>query len=131
MRTADLRQSLSDCDDIIGRLQGNRGHALQGYPRWMVDLVNILQQNSRQFRKPPKGPLGAAVKLREQKWSTAVEAVIGGNLHSFVVDNRQDEFAFNRIVRQWMSRGGGGRKAPSCICSSFEVRLCVCSPVLV
>ena len=118
----DLRQQLSECDDIVARLQGNQNQSrLQGYPRWMIDLVNFLQQNQRQFRRPPKGPLGAAISLREQKWSTAVESVIGFSLYSFIVDNRQDEFTFNRLVRQWMSHGGGARRPPSCICSAFEV----------
>ena len=122
MHVEDLRQQATECDDVISRLQNSQGHALQGYGRWMVDLVGAIRQNRHQFRRSPKGPLGASVKLKEQRWSVAIEAVLGGNLFSFVVDGREDEFQFNRVVRQWMSRQQGpGRKPPSCICSSFEV----------
>ena len=122
MHVEDLRQQISECEEVIGRLQSSQGHALQGYGRWMLELVNVVRQNQRQFSRPPKGPLGASVKLKEQRWSVAIEALLGWNLFSFVVDNREDEFQFNHLVRQWMSRQqGSGRRPPSCICSAFEV----------
>ena len=69
----------------------------------------------------PKGPVGSMIRLKDYKWSTAVEQVLRGVLSCFIVDNPYDDAAFKRIASEVLRRGGGQGRVDTIICS-FQVR---------
>lgn len=84
----------------------------------MVRLVNALRQNARKFRRPPKGPLGAMIKLRDYRWARSVESCLGfSTLVAFIVDNQEDAHTFKTIMRTALQ---GERIHPDAITTRFE-----------
>ena len=70
----------------------------------------------------PKGPVGSMIRLKDYKWSTAVEQVLRGVLSCFIVDNPYDDAAFKRVASEVLRRAGGrGGRVDTIICS-FQVR---------
>ena len=48
------------------------------------------------FSKPPLGPIGAFLKLRDPQWAVAIEACMGSLYDQWVVNN-QDDAALLRV----------------------------------
>ena len=56
----------------------------------VIQLLNKIRQNPRQFKHLPIGPIGSVLSLRNDMWARAVEASIGGFFNNFIVDNDAD-----------------------------------------
>jgi len=90
-RIGFLDVRIKDSEDQLCRLQSSRTDELQAFGPLMRSLKEALQDNQQRFRKMPKGPVGSYVRLKDYKWSTAVEQVLKGVLFCFVVDNAYDD----------------------------------------
>ncbi|KAL5481928.1 hypothetical protein EMCRGX_G022203 [Ephydatia muelleri] len=100
-KVRQLADDVSKCEEEIRRLQSSRKDRLEAFGQWMPRLVAALQQNQSRFRKLPKGPIGALMKLKDYRWAMAVEQVVGyRNLISFVCDNHDDEVILRRLVNE-------------------------------
>lgn len=119
-KARQLTDDVVKCKEEIRRLQSSRKDRLEAFGQWMPRLVAALQQNQSRFRKLPKGPIGALVKLKDYRWATAVEQVVGyRNLISFVCDNHEDEATLKRLVNENTRDVRGPR--PDIIVSRFTV----------
>ena len=89
----------------------------------MRSLKEALRDNQQRFRKMPKGPVGSYIRLKDYKWSTAVEQVLKGVLFCFVVDNPYDDAEFKRLANRVFRRGSHSGNTPrvDTIISSFQV----------
>lgn len=127
----DLRQNhakLSDLDsrtrssrEQLQRLESSRADQLQAYGPWMRSLVDAIHRNQGRFRRPPKGPIGAMIRLKDYKWSRAVEQVVSRNLLSaFITDNATDDALLKQIMRDVLRNNPF---KPDTICSRFEGRM--------
>ena len=88
--------------------------------------IRHANRNQRQFRKLPKGPIGAKIRLKDYRWSTAVEQVVTRNLLSaFITDNAADDALLKRIMREVLRNHPF---KPDTICSKFEVCYSSVSP---
>ena len=89
----------------------------------MRSLKEALRDNQQRFRKMPKGPVGSYIRLKDYKWSTAVEQVLKGVLFCFVVDNPYDDAEFKRLANGVFRRGSHSGNTPriDTIISSFQV----------
>jgi len=89
----------------------------------MRSLKEALQDNQQRFRKMPKGPVGSYVRLKDYKWSTAVEQVLKNVLSCFVVDNAYDDAEFKKLANRVFRRGSHSGDTPcvDTIVSSFQV----------
>ena len=88
--------------------------------------VRPYPRNQGRFRRPPKGPIGAMIRLKDYKWSRAVEQVVSRNLLSaFITDNATDDALLKQIMRDVLRNNPF---KPDTICSRFEV--CVCTSSL-
>lgn len=89
------------CEEEVRRLRSSQKDRLEAFGHWMPRLVSLIQQNQSHFRKLPKGPIGALIKLKDYRWTTAIEQVIGyRNLMSFICDNHDDEATLKRLINE-------------------------------
>lgn len=93
------------------------------YGNWMPSLVkavdNAFKQNK--FTKKPIGPIGAHIKVNDDKWIFAIENHIGrSTLRTFLVDNFND----NKVLQFIMDKTiPGNVRKPTIITSKFFDRV--------
>ena len=58
-----FRNELREGERKVQTLQSSRSDQLLAYGQWMPALVKAVQAAHSQFRKPPKGPIGAYILL--------------------------------------------------------------------
>ena len=122
-RVGSLDAHIKDSEDQLRRLQSSRTDELQAFGPLMRSLKEALRDNQQRFRKMPKGPVGSYIRLKDYKWSTAVEQVLKGVLFCFVVDNPYDDAEFKRLANGVFRRGSHSGNTPriDTIISSFQV----------
>ncbi|XP_064487285.1 structural maintenance of chromosomes protein 6-like [Ornithodoros turicata] len=101
----------------IRNLQASKSNNLQRYGASMPRLLQAIENamRARKFRKPPKGPLGSLLKLKDSQWDLATESCLRGVLLAFLCDNDQDA----RTLRSVMGQVMGNERKPSIIVSSY------------
>jgi len=89
------------------------------YGNWMPKLVKTIEIafNQNKFIKKPIGPIGAYIKVNNDKWIFSIENFLGrGTLRTFLVDN----FTDNKVLQSIMDRLiTGNAKKPTVITSKF------------
>jgi len=122
-RIGSLDVRIKDSEDQLRRLQSSRTDELQAFGPLMRSLKEALRDNQQRFRKMPKGPVGSYVRLKDYKWSTAVEQVLRGVLFCFVVDNAYDDAEFKKLANRVFRRGSHSGNTPrvDTIISTFQV----------
>ncbi|XP_057664311.1 structural maintenance of chromosomes protein 6 [Diorhabda carinulata] len=97
-------------------LRGESGNDLLLYGREMPKIKQMIYENRKRFVQEPKGPLGSYIKIKDKKWTTAVEGYIGPNLlRAFAVDNKKD----NQLLREIFNKILGPGSHPQIITSKF------------
>uniref|UniRef100_A0A2S2P714 Structural maintenance of chromosomes protein 6 n=1 Tax=Schizaphis graminum TaxID=13262 RepID=A0A2S2P714_SCHGA len=135
-----LRNTIDELKQRIGNLKNNEVTPLQRkigelnrnissmshqedrinfYGNWMPQLVKNIEIafNQKKFIKKPIGPIGAYIKVNDDKWIFSIENFLGrGNLRTFLVDN----FTDNKVLQSIMDRTiTGNARKPSVITSKF------------
>ncbi|VVC29596.1 P-loop containing nucleoside triphosphate hydrolase [Cinara cedri] len=89
------------------------------YGNWMPNLVENIEIafKQRKFIKKPIGPIGAYIKVNNNKWIFSIENHLGrGNLKTFLVDN----FADNKVLQSIMNKTiPSSERKPTVITSKF------------
>lgn len=89
------------------------------YGNWMLRLIQTIDNafNQKKFIKKPIGPIGAYIKVNNNKWIFSIENHLGrGNLRTFLVDN----FADNKVLQSIMEKViPGNTRKPTVITSKF------------
>ena len=113
-----LRYRLSDTNNKLQKLEASRANELRRFGTWMPDLVKRVNEAHQQgkFHQKPRGPIGANIKLRDGRWSVAIEKCIGpGLLCGFCVNDFHDEKVFLEIAKQVCPR----QNIPNTMTSKF------------
>jgi len=98
-----LRYRLSDSNNKLQKLEASRTNDLRRFGAWMPDLVKRIDEahQQRKFHQKPRGPIGANIKLRDGRWSVAVEKCIGPHmLGGFCLNDFHDEKVFLEIAKR-------------------------------
>ncbi|XP_026320200.1 structural maintenance of chromosomes protein 6 [Hyposmocoma kahamanoa] len=105
-----LRQQLRE-------LSSRGNDSLAVYGNNMVELVRRVKQAAARgaFSAPPRGPIGAYLKVKEKKWGGALEHIIGGSIQSFCVNTPDDSRKLFEIMGQVYGNSG----KPAVTCSKF------------
>ncbi|XP_011410337.2 PREDICTED: structural maintenance of chromosomes protein 6-like [Amphimedon queenslandica] len=120
-RVSDVDGNIRDCRESLRRLSSS-DNPLSRFAQYMTEIVNTIKRSKEQFNMTPKGPIGAYIKLKEQKWSVAIEICIGfGTLCGFVVTSHDDEYKLKGIIRDICTRHRS-RFIPPVFTSSFTGR---------
>ena len=117
------QESYQKCKDHLHHLRSSHNDSMAMFGQNIKLVVESIARNKRQFSRPPIGPLGSKIKLKDYAWATAVEQVLKRSLLcAFVVDNHGDADALRKIVRtvyeQNWSRQQGAK--PEVILSTFQ-----------
>ena len=125
-RVEGERESCQKCEDQLSRLRSSQNDHMAMFSSNMKHLVDTIAKNCQQFARPPIGPLGSMIKLRDYSWSTAVEQVLKRSLlYGFVVDNHKDADLLRKMIGSiYRQQGGGGARQqgpkPEVIVSKFQ-----------
>ena len=101
-KISQATQNIRDNERKMRSIQGQGGSKVGLYGEKMPRLVAEIQKKLSQFQKPPIGPLGIHVEIREnvsKKFVEVIETELGNLLSSFLVDNFQDRRVLDRMAR--------------------------------
>ncbi|GBP54663.1 Structural maintenance of chromosomes protein 6 [Eumeta japonica] len=98
-------------------LESRDGDALAVYGANMVELCRRVRSAAQKnvFSEPPRGPVGAYIKVKERKWAGPLEHIIGGSMQSFCVNSPED----SRKLFELMNSVYGNSAKPGVTCSKF------------
>ncbi|CAN7939185.1 unnamed protein product, partial [Ixodes hexagonus] len=113
----DLKDQKTAVTASIQNLRASKKNSLQKFGRHIPALLSEIEAAVQRgnFRKPPKGPLGSLLKLKDQRWDLATESCLKGLLYTFLVDNDRDA----KLLFQLMGRVMGRDKKPAIVTSSY------------
>eukprot|EP00761_Pharyngomonas_kirbyi_P000506 gb/GECH01000506.1/.p1 GENE.gb/GECH01000506.1/~~gb/GECH01000506.1/.p1 ORF type:complete len:1129 (+),score=359.91 gb/GECH01000506.1/:1-3387(+) len=80
-------------------LQGQKQNHLQVFGRNTTKLLNMIHR-SNAFKKPPIGPMGALIQLRDKFWAPCLERCLKNYITAFIVDNHADEKVLQQIFQK-------------------------------
>ncbi|XP_048489540.1 structural maintenance of chromosomes protein 6 [Plutella xylostella] len=111
------RDSLKQLKQQLRELESRGNDSLAVFGANMAELVKRVNAASArgQFSAPPKGPVGAYLKVKEKRWSGALEHIIGGNIMNFCVNSPED----SRKLFEIMGQVYGRSHKPGVTCSKF------------
>ncbi|XP_029345739.1 structural maintenance of chromosomes protein 6-like [Acyrthosiphon pisum] len=113
-----LQIKIGELDRTI-RSMSQQEDRINVYGNWMPKLVKAIEIafSQNKFIKKPIGPIGAYIKVNNDKWIFAIENFLGrGTLRIFLVDN----FTDNKVLQSIMDRIiTGNIKQPTVITSKF------------
>lgn len=120
----------------IAALSGKSANKYAVFGPKIEQLVAKVEANKHRFKKPPKGPIGACIRVKDPKFAVLVEGVLGKYLDSFLVDNPQDLNLMRNFVseiygkdqRSAFQHGGRpsgvfGNKMPSVIMFPYQAHV--------
>lgn len=81
-------------------------------------LAEALRKAAGSFERPPVGPIGMYVNIKQERWAHAIEAAIGPPmLSSYVVNSHADRIAFERVCQACRF---GGSWSPQVVVMTFS-----------
>lgn len=97
----------------------------------MEQLVTKIKAGAHKFRSPPKGPLGACITVKDQKYAAIIESVLGKYLDAFVVGDARDLYILKEMIDSvYGDRSGSQRRQtgpsarmPSIHCMRYAERV--------
>ena len=95
-------ENIRDNERKMRSVQGQGTSKLGLYNEKMPKLVAEIKKNQTKFQKPPIGPLGIEVEIREnvsKKHVEVIETELGHILSAFLVDNFQDRRVLDRLAK--------------------------------
>ena len=99
-RIRNVRDDIVRLENRLKTAQLKGDQVLAKFGPKMPELAKYLKGvPAGTFSVPPIGPVGAFLKLKDQKWARAVEEKIGGNLGTYLVSNMQDRAKLDEIMR--------------------------------
>ncbi|CAH3182366.1 unnamed protein product, partial [Porites evermanni] len=98
----NIRKKIRDKERQIQQVKYRANDRLLKFGDWMPKLVNTIKTAVRdgRFSKPPRGPIGFHVHLKDQKWSYAIEVCLKHLAYGFCVTNYQDMHTMKSLITQ-------------------------------
>ncbi|GAB6030556.1 Structural maintenance of chromosomes protein 6 [Chamberlinius hualienensis] len=87
------KKKLKAAENARGDRQKRFGHWV---PEALIEIEKAYQKGV--FRRKPVGPLGLDIKVRDPKWTLAVEAILKPYLFAFICDNTEDERKLEKTI---------------------------------
>jgi len=111
-----VQQALADLSTGRGRGNANDVDANKfAYRGQNINaILQEIQRSARKFNRPPIGPVGMYLSLKEDHWALAIEAALGASFGTFLVHSEHDQQELRRCCQR--ARVG----APFSYVSSFD-----------
>lgn len=76
-RIRGKEQSVNQQQQTIKRMENASKDANAQFGEWVPKLLDVIKKNENKFSRPPIGPVGANVLLKQDKWGLCVEECCG------------------------------------------------------
>ncbi|XP_069682239.1 structural maintenance of chromosomes protein 6-like isoform X2 [Periplaneta americana] len=102
----------------IKEMKKDSSNNLSVFGAWAPKVNQKIEEAMRsgKFKKKPRGPLGAYIKLKDASWAPALESYLINPLKYYCVDNSMDNRVLNKIFEEVI---GAREKKPTVITSKF------------
>ncbi|XP_042865205.1 structural maintenance of chromosomes protein 6-like [Penaeus japonicus] len=117
-----IRAKCSGLEKELTQLRSQQSNVFTVYGQWVPEVLKQIdiEHKKGMFSAKPIGPLGAFIKLRDQKWGHVAEAIIANRINSFCVNNQKD----CHVLKQILNRVNfGGSQKPIITVSRFRERV--------
>lgn len=97
-----LHKEIKDAERQLQQAKYRANDQLLKFGDWMprlVDAINVAVCEGK-FMKPPRGPIGLHVHVKDQKWSYAIETCLKNLAYGFCVANYKDMHVIKCIISQ-------------------------------
>lgn len=65
------------------------------------ELLEIIKKSKKMFESEPIGPIGMLIKVKDEKWATAIETnITSSNLKTFLIRSHKDAQLFLKLASQ-------------------------------
>ncbi|KNC81830.1 hypothetical protein SARC_05867 [Sphaeroforma arctica JP610] len=83
-------------------------------------LIRLIDKNTKFFEKRPVGPLGAFVAVKESEYNIALEASMGKNMSTFLINSHRDAHVMNQLINKvYTAQRFRGKKKPPLMIAKF------------
>lgn len=102
----------------LRELEERGSSSLAVYGESMVRLVAAVNNATAKgmFSEAPRGPIGAYLKVKDKKWSSTLEHMLGGSIQTFCVNTAEDSRRLFELMSQVYP---DGVRKPAVTCSKF------------
>ncbi|VDN30425.1 unnamed protein product, partial [Cylicostephanus goldi] len=90
---------MRDLQEELHRAEITTKNAVMRFGENIPSILEVMNANSHKFEHLPRGPIGMYMKLRDRKWTFAVEEATRRLLTSFVFHSKRDHQTFERLMR--------------------------------
>ncbi|KAM3960907.1 LOW QUALITY PROTEIN: structural maintenance of chromosomes 6 [Aphomia sociella] len=111
---AALKRPVQELREVSAR----GGDSLAVYGAHMAELCGRLHASRAAFSAPPRGPVGAYLKVKQKEWGGVLEHILGNSIKTFCVNSPED----SRKLFEIMGQVYGTAPKPGVTCSKFLPR---------
>ncbi|EYC23319.1 hypothetical protein Y032_0015g2587 [Ancylostoma ceylanicum] len=90
---------VNELEQELHRSEITAKNAVMRFGENIPKILEIMNANADKFEHVPRGPIGMYMKLRDRKWTFAVEEATRRLLTSFVFHSKRDHQTFERMMR--------------------------------
>ena len=99
-----IKSKLNDVAQNIQHLQRQKTDRLLAYGRDMPRVIQAIKEYEKQGKwkgATPIGPFGLHVRVKDKKYTSIVETLLGSSLSGLGVDNQQDLRLLSSILKKY------------------------------
>ncbi len=93
-----LQRKYYDEQHALQIAESTKGNSIRAFGENMPAALEDVRRAAASFSRPPIGPAGMHIRLKEREWAVALESIIGVNVDAFIVHNQGDERALRTIL---------------------------------
>ncbi|CAD6976177.1 unnamed protein product [Tilletia controversa] len=108
----NIQKTIAAKETAIATMTQGRTQKLLVYGGSIMRVLQAIDDYPRWIQKP-LGPLGSYVKLRDERWSEVVEAVLTNLLPAFLVTNFNDQKVLGQLLKNHQMHGVSILVAPN------------------
>ena len=102
-KNRDAKAEADHLEGTVRHLEQAAASPLGAFGAYQAQLAKELARRSRDFDRPPVGPIGAHVKLASaaaKKWAGSIDDCCGRQLASWIVGSKKDQKVFYDVARK-------------------------------
>ena len=114
----DARNNVEQSQRKLNSLREGQKDSLKRFGSNVPELLRKIENAVRRgrFHKPPKGPIGACIKLREESWAVPVETCLKGLAFSFCCNDTHDASVLRELMKELYEKN----RMPQVVVSRYQ-----------
>jgi len=98
-RSNEYKDTIRILEKQFSDLRRQKENNLRSYGDKIPEILAAIEKQGNKFNHPVVGPIGRHIKLKDKKWSKAMNSIIGGSLNQFMVQDFHDYNALLQILK--------------------------------